>query len=127
MTPREKKELPGLNQFKENNVHLVYFADGSVSKVANDGEVIFISAMDRVELREKGSNKPEGQDIDYWLQMFCIPDERKGGVYSVSLQDGTFLKLMADILWTRDDETNQFMLSSNGMMDAKIAVSLNVN
>lgn len=30
---REKKELPGYNKYKENQIHLIYGYDGSVFKV----------------------------------------------------------------------------------------------
>lgn len=46
----EKGELPGYNNFEVNNIHLIYFEDGSVCKVVEKGEVIFISGVDRVNL-----------------------------------------------------------------------------
>jgi hypothetical protein len=48
-----------------------------------------------------------------------VPEERKAGVYSTSLINSS--------LWTRDDEGNVFTLRSNGDIDTKIAVSLNLN
>lgn len=35
-------------------INLVYFKDGSVAKVQENGEIVFISAVDRVKLNEKG-------------------------------------------------------------------------
>lgn len=94
--------------------------DGSVAKVLDNGEIVFISAVDRVALNAQGANHEKiGEDIDYWLQLFCVPEERKAGVYNISLQDKSF--------WTRDDEGNLFTLHSNGEIDTKIAVSLNLN
>ncbi|EAR91082.3 hypothetical protein TTHERM_00430030 (macronuclear) [Tetrahymena thermophila SB210] len=116
---KEKQELPGYNQFQTNHIHLIYFDDGSVGKVLDNGEVVFISAVDRVALNKNGQNKPFGEDLDFWLQLFCVPEERKAGVYNISLKER--------ILWTRDDEGNFFALKSNGEIDTKIAVSLNLN
>jgi len=50
--------------------------------------------------------------------LFCVSDERKTGVYTVNLRE--------DTLWTKDEEGNVFTLKSNGEIDTKIAVSLNV-
>jgi len=40
--------------------------DGSITKVMDNGEIVFISAVDRVALNEKGENRGTN-DIDYWL------------------------------------------------------------
>ncbi len=63
---REKRELEGYNQFSINYVYLVYSEDKSVLKIQEDGEMIIISATDRIVLNEKGENKEEN-DIDYYL------------------------------------------------------------
>lgn len=51
--------------------------------------------------------------------MFCAPEERKTGVYTI--------ELLKSKLWTRDNEGNYFSMSGNGEIEAKIAVSLNIN
>lgn len=33
----------------------------------DNGEVVFISGIDRVALNAKGTNSEMGKDIDYWL------------------------------------------------------------
>jgi len=38
-----------------------------VFKVVNNGEIVFISAVDRVALNESGENRPFLEDRDYWL------------------------------------------------------------
>lgn len=116
---REKRELPGYNQFEKLNIHLVYFIDGSVAKVSENGEIIFISGVDRVALNQKGENADMGKDKDYWVQLFCVSEERKGGVFTADLREKQ--------LWTQDDQGNLFGLCSDGEIITKIAVSLNVN
>lgn len=81
---REKRELPGYNNFIENTLHLVYLDEGSVVKARDDGEVILIGASDRYALNEKGENR-EKDDIDYFLQLFGIAEERKFGVYTAEM------------------------------------------
>lgn len=81
---REKRELPGYNNFAENTLHLVYLEDGTVVRARDDGEVILVGATDRVALNEKGENR-EKDDIDYFLQLFGIAEERKFGVYTAEM------------------------------------------
>ena len=83
---REKKELLGYNKFITNNIHIVFFEDGSVSKVVDDGEVVFVSAVDRHTLNLKGEKK-QSNDVDYWLQLFGLSEERREGVFTASLRD----------------------------------------
>lgn len=92
--------------------------DGSVVKVVDSGEVVLVSGVDRVALNNSGEKRKFGADIDFWLQLFCVSDERKAGVYTAQLTEG--------VLWTRDDEGNLFALRSDGGIDTKIAVSLNL-
>lgn len=63
---KEKKELPGYNQFQTNIIHLLFFKDESVAKIMNNGEIVIISAMDRVALNQMGEKRQEN-DIDYWI------------------------------------------------------------
>lgn len=81
---REKAELPSYNSFVENTIHLVYMDDGSVLKIKDDGDIIIIGALDRIKLNQKGENR-QSNDIDYFLQLFGIPEERKCGVYTSEL------------------------------------------
>lgn len=115
---REKRELPGYNSYTTNQIHVVYLEDGSVAKVVDDGEVVLVSGVDRVALNHSGEQRELGHDIDYWLQLFSVPEERRAGVYTANLAAGA--------LWTKDDEGNVFTLRSNGDIDTKIAVSLNL-
>lgn len=46
--------------------------DGSVCKVLDNSDIVFISSVDRVSLRENTND-----DINYWLQLYCIPEEKK--------------------------------------------------
>jgi len=46
---------------------LLYLRDGGVIKVVDDGEVVLISAQERMHLNSKGENRTDGMDIDYWL------------------------------------------------------------
>jgi len=87
-------------------VYVMYFCDGSVFKCVDDGELVLVSSLDRVSLNEQGENRAFGQDIDYWLQLFCIPEERKNGVFTADLT--------ARLLSTKDNEGNYFALRSNG-------------
>ena len=68
----------------ENTIHLIYLDEGSVVKARDDGETILIGASDRYALNEKGENR-EKEDIDYFLQLFGIAEERKFGVYTADL------------------------------------------
>ena len=86
---REKQELPGYKEYKTNTVHLLYLADGGVSKIVDDGEIVLISAEERMQLNKKGEGKPEGKDIDYWLQLFSVPEERRAGVFTAQLANST--------------------------------------
>ena len=115
---RERRELEGYNQFLINYVYLVYTEDKSVLKMQEDGEIIIISATDRILLNEKGENK-EDNDVDYYLQLFGVPDERKCGVYTANLREG--------LVWTRDDENNLFEIYCDGRANANIAVSLDID
>lgn len=92
--------------------------DGSVVKVVDNGEVVFVSGVDRIALNKSGEKRAFGADIDFWLQLFCVSEERKAGVYTAQLKEG--------VLSTRDDEGNQFTLCSDGGIHTKIAVSLNL-
>jgi hypothetical protein len=38
-----------------------------------------------MQLNKKGENRAEGEDIDYWLQMFSVPEERRAGVFTAFL------------------------------------------
>lgn len=87
--------MPGYDKFETLIINLVYFKDGSVAKVCENGEIVFISGVDRVRLNENGDNSEFGQDKDYWLQLFCIPEERKGGVFTTNLRENQ--------VWTKDD------------------------
>ena len=46
------KEVSRLKEgtLKANYVHLVFFEDGAVSKVTNEGDIVFISSVDRLEM-----------------------------------------------------------------------------
>ena len=48
----------------------------------------------------KGENRKDGEDIDYWLQLFSVPNERKSGVFTANLEERH--------IFTRDDESNYF-------------------
>lgn len=69
-----------------------------------------------MQLNKKGENNQNGLDINYWLELFSVPDERKSGVFTAFLDQKT--------LWTRDEESNFFSISSTGEVVAKISVSL---
>lgn len=114
----EKRELEGYENYETSNIHLIYQPEGSILKVKEEGEVIIISANDRYELNELGENRSEN-DIDYFLQLFGIPEERKNGVYTAELRK--------KILWTKDNEGNYFSISSTGETKGKIAVSFDLN
>lgn len=89
ITYREKRELPGYNSYAENTINLIYLDEGSVIKSRDDGEVILIGACDRYALNERGE-KRESDDIDYFLQLFGISEERKFGVYTAEVQKSMF-------------------------------------
>ena len=81
---KEKRELEGYNKFELSDNHLLYMSDGSVVQIKSTGQIILISANDRVALSEKGLTQPNS-DINYFLQLFGVPEERKGGVYTSDL------------------------------------------
>jgi hypothetical protein len=41
--------------------------DGSVAKIVDNGEIVFVAAVDRVALNAQGENRTFGKDIDFWL------------------------------------------------------------
>ena len=89
---QEKRELEGYENYETCNVHLLYQPEGSVLKFKDNGEVVIISANDRFELNAQGENRAEN-DIDYFLQLFGVPEERKNGVYTADLVKGIALVL----------------------------------
>ncbi|CAD8207264.1 unnamed protein product [Paramecium octaurelia] len=113
----EKQELPEYKQYKTNRIHLMYTHDGSVAKVVDDGEIVIVTAEERVRLNNKGEKKQLGQDIDYWLQLFSVSDERKAGVYTIDLT--------RKCIFTKDEESNYFQIDEDGNVTSKISVSLN--
>lgn len=75
-------------------------SDGGVAKVVDDGEIVLVSSEERYRLNAKGEKKPFGKDSDFWLQLFSVADERKCGVYTVSLAK--------KCIFTKDEESNYF-------------------
>ena len=63
-------------------MYLIYVGDGSVAKIQENGEIVIIGANDRINLKEKNQSK---SDIEYFLQLFTLPEERKVGVYTANL------------------------------------------
>ena len=59
---KERRELPGFDQFYDVFVWIVQMNDGSAIKIEEDGEVVFISANERRRLNqeEKEKSKPDG-------------------------------------------------------------------
>lgn len=112
----EKRELEGYENYETSHIHLLYQPEGSVLKFKDDGEVVIISANDRFELNKNGENRSEN-DIDYFLQLFAGPDDRKNGVYSADLKKSSNLLILInkiELIWTKDDEGNYFSVSSTG-------------
>jgi hypothetical protein len=105
-TYREKQELDMLDEFSYATIHLVKTADGGVVKLKQDGEIVLITPQERQRLNLKGQDKPFGQDVDYFYELFGVPTERKSGVYSCACDLGK--------LWTIDDEGNRFIVFANG-------------
>ena len=87
-----------------------------VRKMKENGEVICIGVEDREHLNETSESSEPG--IEYFLQLFGVPQERKVGVYTADLKEST--------LFTKDDEGNYFSLNAFGKVEAKIAVSFNI-
>ncbi len=77
---KEKRELSGYNNYTENSIYLIYLEDGTTVKLNDNGEVILIGAIDRLKMNEDAN-----EDKEYFLQMFGIPEERKGGVYTADI------------------------------------------
>lgn len=63
-----------------------------------------------MRLNQKGEQRKDELDIDYWLQLFSVAEERKSGVFTIQLNEGK--------IWTRDDESNYFSISADGDVDA---------
>lgn len=105
----EKKELEGYKNHLTSYVNLFYFSDGSTAKVQL-GDIAIIGATDRQKFTEP---------TEYFLQLFCVAQERKEGVYSADIEKGQ--------LWTKDHEGNYFQLQSDGKVRSKIAVSFDMS
>lgn len=118
VTFRERVQIGG-QPATETQVYLVYTEEGSVIKMTEDGEVVIVSSTDRVALNEKGEQREANKDIDYFLQLFGVPNERKTGVFTADLKK--------KVLWTQDEEGNRFVMHADGELESKIAVSLNVD
>lgn len=86
ITYLEKQELPEYKQYKTNRIQVLYLSDGGVAKVVDDGEVVLVTAEERVRLNKKGENRELGKDLDYWLQLFSVAEERKCGVYTIDVK-----------------------------------------
>lgn len=78
--------------------------EGTVVKARDDGEVILIGASDRYALNEKGENR-EKDDIDYFLQLFGIAEERKFGVYTAEMSKSKILILFMFYLQKKKKKT----------------------
>lgn len=105
----EKKETEVYQVFQTEYVHLFYFPDSSVIKV-QEKDIAVIG----------GHNRQSFQDpSEYFLQLFCLPGERKEGVYTCNLAQ---MKL-----WSKDNEGNVFELFSDGKVKSQIAVSFDMN
>lgn len=87
---KEKRELQGFNSFGENTIHLIYLEDGTTVKLNDNGELIMIGAVDRLKLNEEVQG---GEDKEYFLQMFGIPEERKRGVYTADITKSNIFSL----------------------------------
>ncbi|CAD8197924.1 unnamed protein product [Paramecium octaurelia] len=111
----EKYEIPDSKQYKTNRIHLLYTQDGGVSKCVADGEVVIITAEERVRLNNKGEKRQLGQDIDYWVQLFSLPDERRSGVYTIDLE--------RKCIFTRDEEANYFEIDEDGHVVTKLSTA----
>lgn len=87
-TYKEKRELnTGYQEYEKYVISLVFFQDDSVAKFSDTGELIFISSQDRFNLNQQGENALEGNDKDYWIQLYSVPEERKAGVFTCDLQE----------------------------------------
>lgn len=104
----EKKESDKFKQHLTTYTHIFSFKDGTVVKVqAND--IAIIGGADRQKFTHPS---------EYFLQLFCMPAERKQGVYTGELAHG--------LLWTKDEEGNLFQMAAQGKVRAKIAVSFDM-
>lgn len=118
-TYKEVQQLPGVDVYTHNFVHLVRREDGGVVKVKSDGEVVVVTPEQRIGLNERGQNRELGKDVDYFYELFAVPTERKSGTYTVQCNTGK--------LFTLDEEGNKFYVYANGETRERIAVSFDLD
>lgn len=72
-----------------NMVHLVKRTDFSVIKSKQNGEVVVITADQRLILNSIGKQREFGvNDFDHFFELFGVPMERRSGVYTANLDKG---------------------------------------
>eukprot|EP00826_Nyctotherus_ovalis_P014826 TRINITY_DN14164_c0_g4_i1.p1 TRINITY_DN14164_c0_g4~~TRINITY_DN14164_c0_g4_i1.p1 ORF type:complete len:172 (+),score=33.46 TRINITY_DN14164_c0_g4_i1:204-719(+) len=118
-TYKEVQQLPGIDTFSSNFIHLIRRPDGGIVKVKGDGELVIITPEQRVRLNREGQNKELGKDIDYFYELFAVPNERKSGTYTVQCNQNRF--------FTIDDEGNKFFVYATGETRERIAVSFKLD
>ena len=120
-TYQEKQELPGYNKFSLNMIHLIRRFDFSVIKVAQNGEIVLITANERAYLNDIGKQIPElgTKDFDFFFELFGVPGERRSGVYTANIDKGR--------IWTQDEEGNYFIVYANGDSVEKMSVSFDLD
>lgn len=117
-TYKEKKATEEFDKFTFNTINLIYRLDGTVIRIQQDGDIVIVSAKERIKFNQSGQNLAEGLDTDYLFEINGKPEDRRGGVYSVDMKK--------EKIYTKDTEKNIFELHSNGTAKYKLSVTLDL-
>lgn len=117
-TYKEKKATEELEVFTFNTVTVIYRPDGTVIRVQQDGDIVILSGEERQKINLKGQALERGQDLDYLFELNGKPEERRGGFYTINMQNSK--------IWTRDDENNVFEIHADGTAKCKLSVTLDL-
>lgn len=117
-TYKEKKATEEFDKFTFNTINLIYRLDGTVIRIQQDGDIVIVSAKERIKFNQSGQNLPDGSDMDYLFEINGKPEDRRGGVYSVDMKK--------EKIYTKDTEKNIFELHSDGTAKYKLSVTLDL-
>lgn len=116
---KEKKATEKFDVFTFNTINLIYRIDGTVIRIAQDGDICIVSSKERIKFNLSGQNLPEGEDTDYLFEINGKPEDRRGGVYSVDIKK--------EKIYTKDTEKNIFELHADGAAKYKLSVTLDLD
>jgi len=117
-TYKEKKATEEFDKFTFNTINLIYRLDGTVIKIQQDGDIVIVSAKERIKFNQSGQNLPDNSDTEYLFEINGKPEDRRGGVYSVDM--------IKEKIYTKDTEKNIFELHSEGTAKYKLSVTLDL-